>query len=70
MMPAAEIADGITTLRATLDIAKMMINLRDAEASRAKSIELQETILRAVDSGIEAREAHVKQLDVNDPAPV
>jgi hypothetical protein len=48
----------------------MMINLRDAEASRAKSIELQETILRAVDSGIEAREAHVKQLDVNDPAPV
>jgi len=63
-MPGAEIAAGITSLRATLHIAKMMISLRDAEAFRAESIELQETILRALDSGIEAREAYAKQLNV------
>jgi hypothetical protein len=63
IMPVAEIAASITSLRATMDIAKAMINLRDAEAFRAKSIELQETIMRALDSGIEAREAYAKQLD-------
>jgi hypothetical protein len=47
-MPLVEIAAGITSLRATLDIAKAMVNLRDAEAFRTKSIELQETILRAL----------------------
>ena len=62
-MPLAEIAAGITSLRATLDIAKAMVGLRDAEAFRAKSIELQETFLRALDSGIEACEAYAKQLD-------
>lgn len=62
-MAVAEIAAGITSLRATLDIAKAMVNLRDAEAFRAKSIELQETIMRALDSGIEARESYAKQLD-------
>src|SRR5258708_463343 len=62
-MPVAEIAAGITSLRATLDIAKAMVGLRDAEAFRSKSIELQEIILRALDSGIEAREAYSKQLD-------
>jgi hypothetical protein len=40
-----------------------MVGLRDAEAFRSKSIELQETILRALDSGIEARQAYEKQLD-------
>ena len=65
MIPAsqAEIVAGITSLRATLGIAKAMVGLRDAEAFRAKSIELQETILRALASGIEAREAYAKQLD-------
>jgi hypothetical protein len=62
-MPVAEISAALTSLRATLDIAKAMIGLRDAEAFRAKSIELQETIMRALDSGIEAREAYAKQLD-------
>lgn len=62
-MPLAEIAAGVTSLRATLEVAKMMVGLRDAESFRAKSIELQETILRALDSGIEAREAYAKQLD-------
>ena len=63
IMALAEISAGITSLRATLDIAKTMIGLRDAEAFRAKSIELQETIMRALDSGIDAREAYAKQLD-------
>jgi hypothetical protein len=62
-MVAAEISAAITSLRTTLDIAKMMVGLRDAEAFRAKSIELQETILQALNSGIEAREAYAKQLD-------
>jgi len=62
-MPIAEITAGIASLRATLDIAKAMVGLRDAEAFRAKSIELQESIMRALDSGIEAREAYSKQLD-------
>jgi hypothetical protein len=63
-MVAGEIAAAITSLRATLDIAKAMVGLRDAEAFRAKSIELQETIMRALDSGIDAREAYAKQLDM------
>jgi hypothetical protein len=61
IMAVAEIAAGITSLRATMDIAKAMIGLRDAETFRTKSIELQETILRALDSGIEAREAYAQQ---------
>jgi hypothetical protein len=40
-MPIAEISAGITSLRATLDIMKAMIGLRDAEAFRSKSIDLQ-----------------------------
>ena len=63
-MPIAEIAAAIQSLRATLDVAKAMVGLRDAEAFRAKSIELQETIMRALDSGIEAREAYTQQLDL------
>jgi hypothetical protein len=62
-MVVAEISAGITSLRATLDIAKAMVGLRDAEAFRAKSIELEEIILRALHSGIEAREAYSQQLD-------
>ena len=62
-MPVAEIAAGITSLRATMDVAKAMIGLRDAEAFRGKAIEFQELIMRALDSGIEAREAYAKQLD-------
>ena len=62
-MAVAEISAAVTSLRATLDGAKAMIGLRDAEAFRAKSIELQEVIMRALDSGIEAREAYSKQLD-------
>jgi hypothetical protein len=63
-MPIAEMAAGIVSIRATLDIAKAMVGLRDAETFRAKSIELQETILKALDSGIAAREAYAKQLDM------
>jgi hypothetical protein len=44
-------------------LRRRWLGLRDAEAFRAKSIEIQETVLRALDSGIEAREAYSKQLD-------
>jgi hypothetical protein len=39
-VPVAEIAAAITSFRASLDIAKAMVTLRDQEAFRAKSIEL------------------------------
>jgi hypothetical protein len=63
-MPLAEISAAITSLNATLGVAKAMVGLRDAEAFRAKSIELQQSILDALESGIAAREAHAKQLDL------
>lgn len=62
-MPAGEIAIGITGLRAALDLTKAMIGLRDAEAFRAKSIELQGIILETMDEAIKAREAHSAQID-------
>jgi hypothetical protein len=62
-MPVAEIGAAVTSLNATLNIAKAMIGLRDAEAFRAKSIELQQIILDALESGIEAREAYASQLN-------
>src|SRR6185437_12466554 len=43
--------------------AKTMVGLRDAEAFRAKSIELQQIILDALEKGISAREAQSAQLD-------
>jgi hypothetical protein len=46
-MPVAEISAGLTSLRAALDITKAMVSLRDAEAFRAKSIELQGIVLEA-----------------------
>ena len=62
-MPAAEIAAALTSLRAALDITKAMIGLRDAEAFRARSIELQGLILESLDKAIESREAYSAQLD-------
>lgn len=62
-MAAAEIAAAVTGIRAALDITKAMIGLRDAEAFRAKSIELQAVVLDAFDKAIEAREAHSAQAD-------
>src|SRR6267154_1614450 len=62
-MPAAEIAVGVTSLPAALDIAKAMIGLRDAEAFRSKSIELQGLILEGLEKAIEAREAYSAQID-------
>jgi hypothetical protein len=60
-VPAAEIAAAITSFRASLEIAKAMIGLRDEEAFRAKSIELQGAILQALEKSIEAREAYGDQ---------
>jgi hypothetical protein len=62
-MAVAEIAAGITSIRAALDITKAMVNLRDEEAFRAKSIELQGVVLDALENAIEAREAHTLQAD-------
>jgi hypothetical protein len=62
-MPVGEIAVGLTSLRAALDIAKTMIGLRDAEAFRGKSIELQGLILEALEKAIESREAYSAQID-------
>lgn len=62
-MPAAEIAAAVTGIRSALDITKAMIGLRDAEAFRAKSIELQTVILESLDKAIEARESYAAQLD-------
>jgi hypothetical protein len=62
-MPVAEIGAGLTSLRAALDITKAMIGLRDAEAFRAKSIELQGLILESLDKAIQSREAYSAQLD-------
>jgi|SRR6185437_261559 len=62
-MAAGEIAAAVTGIRAALDITKAMIGLRDAEAFRAKSIELQGVVLDAFDKAIEAREAYLAQAD-------
>jgi hypothetical protein len=60
---AAEVFAAITSLRSALEVTKAMIGLRDAEAFRAKSIELQGLILESLDKAIEAREAYAAQLD-------
>jgi hypothetical protein len=62
-MPAAEIAAAVTGIRSALDITKAMVGLRDAEAFRAKSIELQSVVLEALDKAIEARESYSAQTD-------
>ncbi len=62
-MPAAEIFAAVTSVRATFDLAKAAIGLRDAEAFRTKSVELNGLILQALEKSIEAREAESAQLD-------
>ena len=62
-MPVAEIAAAITSSKAALDIAKAMVGLRDAEAMRTKTIELQGLILEFINKAIEVREAQSAQLN-------
>jgi hypothetical protein len=62
-MPAAEIAAAVTGFRASLEIVKAMIGLRDEEAFRAKSIELLGTVADSLEKAIEAREAYAEQAD-------
>jgi hypothetical protein len=62
-MAAGEIAAAVTGIRAALDMAKAMVGLRDAEAFRAKSIELQGVVLEAFQKAIEAREVYSVQAD-------
>jgi hypothetical protein len=61
-MPASEIAAAINSVRATFDLAKAAIGLRDAEAFRTKSVELNGFILQALEKAIAAREAEAEQL--------
>jgi hypothetical protein len=60
----AEIAAGVTSLRASFDLAKAMLELRDQEAFRTKSIELQGLIVDALEKAIAAREAQASQADI------
>jgi hypothetical protein len=62
-MPAAEIAAAVTGIRSVLEITKAMINLRDEEAFRNKSIELQGVVLETLEKAIEAREEQSDQLE-------
>jgi hypothetical protein len=62
-MPVAEIAAAITSFRASLDIAKAMVGLRDEEKFRARAIELQTAITDALEKAIDAREAYAAQSD-------
>lgn len=62
-MPVAEIAMGITSLKAAFDLTKAMVDLRDAEAFRSRALELQGVIAEALGQVIEAREAHSVQID-------
>jgi hypothetical protein len=60
-MPAAEIAAAVTGIRSVLEITKAMMNLRDEEAFRNKSIELQSVVLETLEKAIEAREEQSEQ---------
>jgi hypothetical protein len=62
-MALAEISNAITGLRAVFDITKAMVGLRDAEAFRSKSIELQEVVLETIEKAIESREAYSAQTE-------
>ena len=62
-MPIAEIAGAINSVRSSLEIAKAMVSLRDAEAFRIKSLELRESISDALEKSIAARMAQSDQLD-------
>jgi hypothetical protein len=61
-MPAAEISAAITSFRASIDIAKAMIGLRDDELFRKKSLELNAAIADALEKSIAARESYAAQL--------
>lgn len=62
-MPVGEITAAITSLRATLDITKAMVGLRDTAAFQKKSIELQTLILEAIDKNIASAQAQAMQLE-------
>jgi hypothetical protein len=59
----AEIAFGLTSLQNIANIAKAMMGLRDAEAFRAKSIELQGVVLEAMEKAIQANQAQAAQVE-------
>ena len=60
---AGEISGALVSIRAALEIAKAMIGLRDAEAFRTRSVELQGLMLETLEKAVAAREAESVHLD-------
>jgi hypothetical protein len=58
-----EIAAALTSLKAAGDIAKAMMDLRDASAFQGKAIELQRQILSAQESALAANAAQTTLVD-------
>jgi hypothetical protein len=62
-MPAAEIAAGITGVRAAIDLTKAMVGLRDSKLIAAKTDELRLLLGEAIGKFVEAQQAQLAQLD-------
>lgn len=62
-MPAAEIAAGITSIRAAIDLTKAMVGLRDAKLIAAKTDELRLLLGEAIGKFLEVQQAQLAQLD-------
>jgi hypothetical protein len=62
-MVVAEIAAGVSSLKASFDLAKAMVDVRDAATFQAKSIELHKLILDALKEAIASSEAQTTQAD-------
>jgi hypothetical protein len=62
-MPAAEIAAGITSIRAAIDIAQAVLKKRDAKLVAAKMDEMTGYLSEALGKLIQAQQAQLAQLD-------
>lgn len=62
-MAMAEIATGLTSLKAAYELTKAIKDISDATKIQSTIFELQRIILEAQSSAINAREAHAAQID-------
>lgn len=62
-MPVAEITAGITSVRAAMDIAKAMLQLRDLKLVAAKADELRLALSDVLGKLIDAQQAQMAQLE-------
>jgi hypothetical protein len=62
-MVVGEIAAGVTSLKATFELAQAMIGVRDAAAFQAKRAEMIGLINDALSKSIASQEAHLELLD-------